>query len=108
MMSGMERFIDNDPGYLDWLARHPDGFVINTGRTPSAAYLMLHRAGCGTISGAPARGTTFTGDYVKVCGGGDDLERFAHQLGAQARPCGLCLNQPGQPPRPPAGGKYGP
>ena len=107
-MSGMERFIDNDPGYLDWLARHPDGFVINTGRTPSAAYLMLHRAGCGTISGAPARGTTFTGDYVKVCGGRDELEGFAHQLGGQARPCGLCLNQPGQPPRPPAAGKYGP
>ncbi len=45
---GMERFVDDDPGYLDWLARHPDGFVVNTGRTPTAAYLMLHRAGCGS------------------------------------------------------------
>ena len=45
MMSGMQRFIDDDRGYRDWLYDHPDGFVINTGRTPSAAYLMLHRAG---------------------------------------------------------------
>ena len=74
-MSGIEGFIDKDPGYLDWLARHPGGFVINAGRTPSAACLMLDRAGCGAVSGAPARGTTSTGDYVKAvvslppCGG---------------------------------------
>jgi len=62
----MERFIDNDPGYLEWLAGHPDGFVINTGRTlgrlPDAA-----PSGLRDISGAPARGTTFTGDYRHSC-----------------------------------------
>jgi hypothetical protein len=41
----MQRFIDDDRGYLDWLDHHPDGFVINTWRTPSAAYLMLHPPG---------------------------------------------------------------
>jgi hypothetical protein len=80
-------------GYSDWLDRHPDGFVINTGRTPGAAYLMLHRAGCGTITGNPARGTTFTGDYAKVCG--EELEEFARHLGGHAKPCGLCLARPG-------------
>jgi hypothetical protein len=109
MMGGVERFVDDDPGYLDWLAGHPDGFVINTGRTPTAAYLMLHRAGCGTISGRPARGTTFTGDYAKVCGDRRELEEFADQLEGHAPPCGLCLNQPGQPQRrASAGGKYSP
>src|SRR5262249_1696284 len=108
-MSAMQRFVDDDRGYLDWLAHHPDGFVINTGRTPSAAYLMLHRAGCGTINGKPARGTTFTGDYAKVCGERQDLERFALQLGGQAQPCGLCLAQPGQLlRRRSAGRKYDP
>ncbi len=108
-MSGVERFVDDDPGYLDWLARHPGGFVINTGRTPSAAYLMLHRAACGTIRGRPARGTTFTGDYAKVCGDRDELEGFAHQLGGQAQPCGLRLAQLVQARRlVSAGGKYGP
>jgi hypothetical protein len=68
MMAGMDRFVDDDPGYLGWVARHPDGFVINTGRTATASYLMLHRSDCGTITGGPARGSTFTGEYVKVCG----------------------------------------
>jgi hypothetical protein len=109
MMSGMQRFVDDDRDYLDWLDHHPDGFVINTGRTPSAAYLMLHRTSCGTITGTPARGTTFTGEYAKVCGEWNELEEFARQLGGHAQPCGLCLAQRGQPlPAKPAGGKYGP
>jgi hypothetical protein len=77
---GMERFVDDDAGYRAWLARHPDGLVINTGRTPAAAYLMLHRAACGSISGTPARGSTFTGDYAKVCGR-EELEGFGPSLG---------------------------
>jgi hypothetical protein len=109
MMSGMQRFVDDDRGYLDWLDHHPDGFVINTGRTPSAAYLMLHRAGCGTITGTPAGGATFTGEYAKVCGEQNELEEFARHLGGHAQPCRLCLAQRGQPvPAKPAGGKYGP
>lgn len=109
MMSGMQRFVDDDRGYLDWLDHHPDGFVFNTGRTPSAAYLMLHRAGCGTITGTPARGVTFTGDYAKVCGEQNELEEFAGHLGGHAQPCRLCLAQRGQlVPAKPAGGKYGP
>jgi hypothetical protein len=109
MMSAMQRFVDDDRGYLDWLAYHPDSFVINTGRTPSATYRMLHRAGCGTINGRPARGTTFTAEYAKVCGERRELEQFARQLGGQAQPCGLCLAQPGQPlRRSSAGGRYDP
>jgi hypothetical protein len=62
-----------------------------------------------TINGRPARGTTFTGDYAKVCGDRDELEGFAGQLGGQAQPCGLCLSQVAQPRlRASAAGKYGP
>lgn len=105
----MQRFVDDDGGYLDWLDHHPDGFVINTGRAPSAAYLMLHRASYGTITGAPARGITFTGEYAKVCGERDELEEFARRLGGRAHPCGLCLVQRGQQAQPkPASGKYAP
>ena len=39
MLIGMQRFVDDDGSY---------------------------RASCGTISGKPARGATFTGEYVKV------------------------------------------
>jgi hypothetical protein len=109
MMSGMQRFVDDDRGYLDWLDHHPDGFVINTGRTPSAAYLMLHRASCGTITGKPARGKTFMGEYAKVCGERNELEEFASHLGGHAQPCRLCLAKRSLPlPAKPAGGKYGP
>jgi hypothetical protein len=109
MMSSMQRFVDDDRGYLDWLDHHPDGFVINTGRTPSAAYLILHRAGCRTITGTPARGTTFTGDYAKVGGERNELEEFARHLGGHAQPCGLCLAMRSQPvSAKPIGGKYGP
>jgi hypothetical protein len=93
MMGYVERFVDDDRGYGEWLGRHPDGFVLNTGRTPSAAYLVLHRAACGTISGRPARGATFTGEYAKICGTRDELEDFARELGGRARPCGLCSGQ---------------
>jgi hypothetical protein len=71
-----------------WLDHHPDGFVINTGRTPSAAYLMLHRASCGTITGKPARGTTFTCEYAKVCGERNEIEEFARHLGVTRSPAG--------------------
>jgi hypothetical protein len=89
MMGGMEQFVDDDPGYLDWVARHPDDFVINTGRVLAPSYLMLHRTRCGTITGRPAGGTTFTGDYSKVCGERDEMEAFAEQLGGHPQPCGL-------------------
>ena len=83
--------------------------MINTGRTPSAAYLMLHRTSCGTITGTPARGTTFTGEYAKQCGEREELEEFARQLGGHAEPCGLCLAQRGQPVLArPAGGSTAP
>src|SRR5262249_24418004 len=105
----MERFVDNDRGYLGWLDLHPDAFVLNTGRTPSDAYLMLHRASCGTITGKPASGTTLTGEYAKVCGERNELEEFTRHLGDSAQPCGLCLSQRRQlaSARAP-GGKYGP
>jgi hypothetical protein len=106
MMSGMQRFVDDDRGYLAWLARNPDGFVINTGRTPTAGHLMLHLAGCRTINGRPARGATFTGDYSKLCGERGELEAYARQLGGPVTTCGLCLA--GSLIRMSVGGKYGP
>jgi hypothetical protein len=88
----MQRFVDDDDGYLDWLVAHVDGFVINTERSPRPAYVMLHRASCRTISGDPARGLRWTHDYIKVCGDRNELEEFARrQIGGAAKPCGLCI-----------------
>jgi predicted dithiol-disulfide oxidoreductase (DUF899 family) len=87
----VRHFVDDDPGYLRWLTHHPAAFVLNTTRTPSAAYLMLHRANCWTITRLQRRATTFTGDYSKLCGGRGELEARARRLGGTAKACGHCL-----------------
>jgi hypothetical protein len=46
----MTTFVDDDEGYLAWVASHPDGYVVNCGRSPTPAYLRLHRAACKFIS----------------------------------------------------------
>jgi hypothetical protein len=102
----MLHFVDDDAGYQQWLTTQPDGFVINTYRVPSTAYLVLHRSTCKTISGRPARGSGFMGEYSKVCGTREELERFADSLGGEAKPCGLCLRELAVPSR--SGGRYGP
>ena len=57
---GVEVFLDDDSGYLRWLEAHPNGYVVNSHRRPSATYVILHRAACTAISGTPARGRRWT------------------------------------------------
>jgi hypothetical protein len=59
--------------------------VLNTTRRPSAAYLMLHRANCWTITRLHPQATTFTSDYSKLRGGRDELEACARKGSAGAR-----------------------
>ena len=84
---------DDDRAYLTWLSSHPNGYVVNTFRTPRSDYLILHRASCGTISGTPARGNRWTtGEFLKVCSEDRaDLDRWAQSnVGGSLQPCGLC------------------
>lgn len=73
-MAGMQKFIDDDPGYLEWLSANPTSFVLNTYRPPTPAYLILHRAICHTISELPVGGTTWTREYMKIYGERAELE----------------------------------
>ena len=83
-------FMDDDQGYIAWLAEHPDGYVLNCGRPPQPSYLMLHKARCGTISGTPARGRNWTVAYQKVCGDTcGEINAWARQIGPP-KCCGLC------------------
>jgi hypothetical protein len=107
MIGRVEHFVDDDPAYLGWAADHPSGYVINTDRNPSAAYLMLHRANCHTVTGVPAKGSTFTCDYSKVCGSREELEAFAVELGGNLKPCGICITQQARPSgQRPRGSRY--
>ena len=90
---GVVVFADDDAGYETWLRATPTGFVLNALRRPGSGTL-LHRAICGSISGSPARGVTWTaGVYVKACA--TDPGALATWLEANGgkpyRACGMCL-----------------
>ncbi|MGH4020320.1 MAG: hypothetical protein ACRDT0_14010 [Pseudonocardiaceae bacterium] len=88
----MVRFVDNDDGYLAWIAQHTDGFVLNTERNPNPYYLRLHRATCWTITRLQPNARRWTtGDYIKICGSRTELESWARDtVGGTVQPCRLC------------------
>ena len=87
----VETFVDDDGGFVAWMASHPDGYVLNTSRKPTSAYIRLHRVGCPTISGLPANGVNWTVNYAKRCGTRPELEEWASsQLGGEVWACPQC------------------
>src|SRR3954447_22738244 len=92
----MTRFVDDDRGYLAWVAAHPDGYVVNCGRTPTPSYLILHRASCKMIS-TSTRSNWTSGDYIKFCSEDlDELRRWASgEVGGDLRPCQICSTDRG-------------
>lgn len=88
----MMTFTDDDHGYLTWIAEHPKGLVLNTAQNPGLDYLVPHAAACSTISGTPARGESWTRDFIEHCSV-HHAERhgFARVEGrGEAQPCGIC------------------
>lgn len=66
-------FDGDDAAYLDWLARNPDGYVVNVRRSLSPNYVVLHRSTCVSIStlreGNSYGSNPYTGRaYRKFCG----------------------------------------
>ena len=60
-------YLNDDAGYLAWLAAHDDGFVLNTYAHIAAGYLVVHRARCRTINRDLAAGKAWTVQYGKAC-----------------------------------------
>jgi hypothetical protein len=90
-VEGVTLFRDDDDGYAAWLAGHPSGFVLNTTRSPTPSYLVLHRSSCRFISGVPPSGRRWTKDYLKVCADSSaELWRWARAISAQPTHCGFC------------------
>jgi hypothetical protein len=91
----MERFVNDDRGYLDWLSANPGNFVINMPRCPVAGQMILHRAGCGSIKGARSSSSYWTNHSGKLCGSREELEALARQADrCELRECGICLRDP--------------
>jgi hypothetical protein len=90
----VQRFKDDDAGFRNWRDQGPDGFVVNTSRTPSPNYLILHRASCRSLAPANEHERNWTMAYIKFCAlQPEDLEKWARQhvtVDAQLKPCSNC------------------
>ena len=71
----IRRFVDDDPGYVAWLAAHPLGFVLNTFPHVTASYLVLHRAKCRTVNRPLSDDRRSTHQFGKTCS--DDRTELA-------------------------------
>ena len=84
----------NYADYRNWLAGHPDGFVVNSGRASSPNYVVLHRARCRHIS-VPVHEAEPGGfterDYIKIAG--DDIESLREWVMIHGRPDGSFSNE---------------
>ncbi|MEX2306674.1 MAG: hypothetical protein WD738_03735 [Pirellulales bacterium] len=91
-------FIEEDDAYLRWIDENPGGFVVNSLRQPTAAYLKLHRATCVHIS-TDQRSNWTAPDYIKICSTNrDQLNAWAlHEVGGKLQPCGFCSRVAAEP-----------
>ena len=91
----MEKFTDDDEGYVRWISDHPDGFVVNIERGERPGYAVLHRASCLSISRARDDGAYTGRGYKKVVSEDlSDLRAYAKSIGRAdgsfSKPCGQC------------------
>ncbi len=91
----MEIFKDQDEPCFQWLAQHPSGFVVNTTRSPSPKYLMLHKSGCLHIQ--RWEGRQLTAQYIKACSDkkGELVEWARTRVGGELTPCRSCSPEGG-------------
>jgi hypothetical protein len=93
----MRRFVKDDQGYVDWLASHPGGYVLNTYAHVTSDYLILHRAACRTVNRPLDGDRSWTIAYGKSCSDDrQELEAWAiREVGKPVSPCGICMRESG-------------
>ncbi len=91
-------FENDERGYFRWLARHSNGYVLNTTRGHSAQMMVLHRAVCASIKvyrGSARPGGFTERETIKVCAAEiESLAAWAQEHGREdgnfSGECGLC------------------
>ena len=83
-------FAHNDPGYVEWMRAHPDGFVLNVAGRGSAAQVTLHIATCAAIRPTPRRDRTTSS--IRVCApcAATLAAWVSTTLQHEPAPCGRC------------------
>jgi hypothetical protein len=84
----------DDSGFLEWVAGHPDGFVVVSERRPRPPRVVLHRATCDAIGAGAPHDSALGRSYLRVCGlDGAVLEE--HFAASEVRHCPLCRGAAG-------------
>ena len=65
---GLVHFDGDDSGYFAWLARNPNGYVVNIRRKRLPDYVVLHRTSCGHVANPTEVGAYTERDFGKLCG----------------------------------------
>ena len=92
----MIEFRHDEKGYFAWIGANSCGFVLNVRGIPDADYVVLHRAGCGSISNRSHVPDAFTGRGTErfVQRNLEELRAAAKQEGRNdgsfPKRCGLC------------------
>ena len=92
----MIEFIDDDEGYLVWIASNPDGLVLNVRRNSDSNYVVLHRAICRSISTDKREPGAYTArSFRKICATDISELRAAAKRegrgdGSFSKRCSLC------------------
>ena len=83
--------INDDPAYVSWIARHRQGFVVDSKRKPTRNGVILHRAICSVIK-PHKRARLTTGGHIKACSlDAAELECWAReQTGGGLTTCREC------------------
>ena len=87
-----EVFLDEDPSYLKWLTKNPNGYIINIQKSRNPADARLHDANCWTLTVQLELGVKLTDPYMKVCGKTlAAVEDWAvEHVREPIQPCGHC------------------
>jgi hypothetical protein len=86
-------FLDEERAYLNWIAHHRRGFVLDCLRKPTKAHLALHRATCLEVKHNGSKRTHWTtGRHMKGCSLQlDELKTWAtEQTGSEPTCCAQC------------------
>ena len=91
----MEKFTDNDEGYMRWISNNPGGFVVNVERLERPAYAVLHRSSCPSISRHREAGAYTARGYKKVASSDlSKLKEYVRSIGRAdssfSKQCGHC------------------
>lgn len=89
----IERFGNDEVGYLRWIESNPQGYIVNANAgSLSPQYPMVHRTSHGSMA-SPMRTNYTSGDYIKLCSNDPDELKLTSMArdGRALNQCRTCM-----------------